>query len=221
MPEDKRTDDEKEYDVTKVFKTPEERSDTVLASYNKVVDQYPGTAAAILAKLGQAGAYLDKSDYAHALEAYAVVLASPLATADGDVKGRALEGSGFAKEGKNDLDGALASYKELEKVDLKGYKELAQYHQARVLVAKGDKDKAKELLKAAREKLQQPTTEGKPFPFLEAVVDEALRKIDPSAVPARTQQLGGPKGGMTPEQLEKLIKKAREAGEKKGEQEPH
>ena len=70
----------------------------------------------------------------------------------------------------------------------------------------------KEPVKQAREKLQAPGVDGHPFQFLEAVVDEALRKIDPSAVPAKTS-LSGPKGtNMSPEELEKLIKKARDAG---------
>lgn len=218
MAEDKRSDDEKEYDTAKVFKTAEERAEAALASYNQVVDTQPGTGAAILAKLGQAGIYLEKKEWPAALEAYSAVASSTLAAADPDVKGRATEGIGFAKEGKGDLDGALASFKELESIDAKGYKELSLYHQARMHVAKGDKEKAKELLKSAREKLAAPSTEGKQFQFLEAVVDESLRRLDPSAVPARTQ-LGGPKGSqMTPEELERLIKKAREAAEKKKEQ---
>ncbi len=218
MAEDKRSDDEKEYDTAKVFKTAEERAEAALASYNQVVDTQPGTGAAILAKLGQAGIYLEKKEWPAALEAYSAVASSSLAAADPDVKGRATEGIGFAKEGKGDLDGALASFKELESIDAKGYKELSLYHQARMHVAKGDKEKAKELLKSAREKLAAPSTEGKQFQFLEAVVDESLRRLDPSAVPARTQ-LGGPKGSqMTPEELERLIKKAREAAEKKKEQ---
>lgn len=216
LAEDTRSEDEKELDITKTFKTAEERADNALAAYNKVIDEHGGTGAAILAKLGQAGVLLDKKDYAHALDAYAAVSSSTLAGADPDVKGRAIEGAGFAKEGKGDLDGALASFKELEAIDAKGYKELALYHQARVLVAKGDVDKAKELLKSAREKLQTPSADGRAFPFLEAVVDETLRKIDPTAVPARGA-FGGPKGqSMTQEEMEQLLKKARESAQKKG-----
>lgn len=215
LAEDKRSDEEKELDPAKVFKTADERADTALAAYNKVIDEHGGSGAAILAKLGQAGVMLDKKDYPHALEAFSAVASSTLAGADPDVKGRALEGLGFAKEGKGDLDGALATFKELEGVDAKGYKELGLYHQARILIAKKDTEKAKELLKSAREKLQAPGVDGRPFQFLEAVVDETLRKLDPSAVPARTQ-LGGPKGSsMTPEEIERLLKKARENAEKK------
>lgn len=223
MAEDKRPDEEKELDPTRIFKTAEERAEAALAGYRKVAAEHPGTGASMLAKLGEAGALLAKKDYDGALGAYQAVLGSPLAAADADVKGRAIEGIGFAKEAKGDLDGALASFQELERIDAKGYKELGQYQQARILIAKGDREKAKELLKAAHEKLTAPSTEGKhPFQFLEAVVYEALRKVDPSAAPPRLQ-LGGAKGQtMTPEQLEKLIKMTRQAAEKKaGEQEPH
>ncbi|MGK3983192.1 tetratricopeptide repeat protein [Sorangium sp. So ce136] len=221
LAEDTRTDEEKELDVARTFKTADERSDTALAAYNKVIDEHGGTGAAMLAKLGQAGVLLDKKDYAHAIEAYSAVVSSPLAGADPDVKGRAIEGIGFAKEGKGDLDGALASFKELEGIDMKGFKELAQYHQARIHLAKGETDKAKELLKSAHEKLQAPSAEGRSFQFLEAVVEEMLRKIDPTAAPPRAA-FGGPKGQtMTPEEIEQLIRRARENAEKKGGDAPH
>lgn len=221
LAEDTRTEEEKELDVTRTFKSADERSATALAEYNKVIDEHAGTGAATLAKLGQAGVLLDKKDYAHALDAYSVVVSSPLAGADPDVKGRAIEGIAFAREGKGDLDGALASFKELEAIDMKGYKELALYHQARLQLAKGDTDKAKELLKSAHEKLQAPSTEGRPFQFLEAVVEEMLRKIDPAAVPPRAA-FGGPKGqSMTPEEIEQLLRRARENAEKKAGDAPH
>ncbi|WP_437682809.1 tetratricopeptide repeat protein [Sorangium sp. So ce131] len=221
LAEDTRTDEEKELDATRTFKTAEERSDTALAAYNKVIDEHPGTGAALLAKLGQAGVLLDKKDYQHALDAYGAVVSSPLAGADPDVKGRAIEGIGFAREGKGDLDGALESFKQLEGIDMKGYKELALYHQARIHLAKGDTEKAKELLKSAHEKLQAPSTEGPSLQFLEAVVEEMLRKIDPSAAPPRAA-FGGPKGqSMTPEEIQQLIERARKNAEKKAGDEQH
>jgi tetratricopeptide (TPR) repeat protein len=215
MEEDKRPDEEKELDPAKVFKTPEERSQTAFAAYKKVVDEHGGSGAAILAQLGIAGLHLDKKEYDQALAAYATVLSTSLAGADPDVKGRAIEGTGLAKEAKEDIDGALKAFKDLEAIDAKGYKELALYHQARLHLAKGDKEKAKELLKSARDKLMAPGVDGHPFQFLEAVVDETLRKIDPTSVPPKTS-LSGPKGPqMTMEELEKIQKKIRDMTEKK------
>ena len=53
------------------------------------------------------------------------------------------------------LDDALAAFKQLEQVDMKGFKELGQYHQARVLEAKGDKAKAIELLKDVQKRVSR------------------------------------------------------------------
>ena len=220
LPEDKRSDEEKSADPTKVFKTADERADTALAAFKRVESEHGGSGAAILARLGEGGAYLDKHDWEHAAEAFSAVAASTLAGADPDVKGRALEGLGFANEGKGDIDRALATFKELEGVDARGYKELGLYHQGRLWLGKGDKDKAKDFLKQAHDKLEQPTTEGQAsFKYLQQMTDEALRRIDPSLVPAKTPTLGGPKGGsMTPDELERLKRKLQEAMKQKGDQ---
>ena len=63
---------------TPVFKSAEERRDTALASYRKVTSTYPGTGAAILARLGEAGLLLDKRNWDGAT-AYRDVKASALA----------------------------------------------------------------------------------------------------------------------------------------------
>jgi hypothetical protein len=131
------------------------------------------------------------------------------------VKGRALEGLGFAYElkaqatpadGPKNLDDALKYFRELENSDVKGFKELGMYHQARVYEAKGDKDRAKELLKSLRERVSKPG-EGHPFPYLEVVTDDRLRAIDPTAIPQKQSgALGGPGGGkMSEAQMKQLI----------------
>ncbi len=86
---------------------------------------------------------LDKEDGEGALAAYTEVSTSPLAKADGEVRGRALEGMGFAYELKADaatgdaakplLEKAGQEYRALENTDIEGFKELGMYHQARVL----------------------------------------------------------------------------------------
>lgn len=217
MAEDKRSEDEKEADPNKVFKTADERADTALASYRKVVAEHAGSGAAILARMGEGGALLDKRAWDKALEAYSAVSATSLAGADPDVKGRALEGIGFAREGKGDLDGAMAAFKELEGVDARGFKELGMYHQGRILLGKGETEKAKTLLKAVHDKLEQPTETGT-SKYLQQVTDDTLRRIDPSLVPAKPVIGGGAKGGsMNKEEIEKAIKKLREGMEKKPE----
>jgi predicted negative regulator of RcsB-dependent stress response len=222
MAEDKRSDEEKEADPSKVYKTVEERNEAALASYKKVIAEHGGTHAATLARLGEAGDYLDKRDWDHALEGYSAVSSSTLAGADTDVKVRALEGLAFAKEGKGDLDGALTAFKEIEGVDGRGNKELGLYHQGRVWLAKGDKDKAKDLLKQAHDKLEQPSTEGESLRYLKQMTDETLRRIDPSLVPDKAPVIGGPKGGsMSADELDKLRRKYEEMMKKQQQQEKH
>jgi hypothetical protein len=217
MAEDKRSDEEKEYDTSKIYKTADERADAALAAYRKAAADHPGSASALLAKLGEAGVLLDKRDWAGAIEAYNAVLASKLATADADVRGRSIEGVGLAKEGKGDLDAATASFKELQAIDERGFKELGMYHEARMLLAKGDKDKAKDLLKQIHDKLVVPTPEGKPFRYLETVVDEALRRLDPSALPTKAPVIGGDAKGsaMSADQMAKIQKMLQDAAKKK------
>ncbi len=207
--EDKRSQDEKDMDTRRVYKTTSERADAALGAFNSVVEQHQGSGAALLAKLGQGGAYLEKKEYDKAIAAYAEVLSSPLAAADPDVKGRAIEGTGFAKEAKGELDAAITSFKELGSIDVKGYKELATYHEARVTFAKGDKAKAKDLLEPLNTKLTTPSTEPQPLGYLKSAVSDLLTQIDPSAASAAANK---PPGGKMPsaEELQDMARRALE-----------
>lgn len=225
MPEDKRSDEDKELDPSPVFKTSEERADKALAAYREVQQKFPGSGAAILARLGEAGVLLDRREWDKAMEGFDAVLKSPLAAADPDVKGRAIEGLGFAKEGKGDADGAMTEFKRLETIDAKGYKELSQYHQGRLLLAKNteeDRAKAKDLLKAAYDKIKEPSVDKKPMPYLEKSLEQALRQVDPSLVSDK-ESLQGIRGGqMSPEEIQAKIRQMQEElGKKKGAGDEH
>jgi tetratricopeptide (TPR) repeat protein len=207
-----------------VFKTPQERDDKALASYREAQEKHPNTGAAILAKLGEAGVLLDKREWDKAIEAYDAVLKTQLASADPDVKGRAIEGIGFAKEGKGDVDGATAEFRRLETIDAKGYKELSQLHQARLLLAKNtddDRAKAKDLLKAAHDKLKEPALDKKPMPYLERSVEQALKTLDPSLVPDRDSMNSVRGGQMSQEELQQRLRKIQEELGKKKDADPH
>lgn len=216
LEEDKRSDDEKEFDTRRVFKSTGERADAALSSFNTVAEQHSGSGAALLAKLGQGGAYLEKKEFDKAIASYSEVLSSQLASADPDVKGRAIEGTAFAKEGKGDLDGALAKFKELATVDVKGYKELATYHEARLLFAKGDKAKAKELLEPLNTKLMAPTaptTDPQPLGYLKGAVGDLLTQVDPTAAAGANKPAPGKMP--TPAELQDMARRAQEAIEQK------
>jgi len=233
-----KNDEENPDDPTPVFKSIEEKRETALASYRKVITSHPGTGPAILARLGEAGVLLDKRDWDAALAAYNEVKSSALAAADVTVRGRALEGVGIVLEGKKDADGALKAFRELENTDARGLKELGMYHEARILYAKGESDKAKELLKGARGRLKSdegssktaqpgPGGESRPFSFLESQIEDLLRRIDPTALAAEAAlpAPGAPPGkGVTPDNLKKLQEelqrklqeKAKKSGDEKG-----
>ncbi len=222
--EDKRSDDDKELDPTQLFKTAAEREDKALESYRKAQQEHPGTGVAILAKLGEAGVLLDKREWDKSIEAYDAVLKTPLAAADPDVKGRCIEGIGLAKEGKGDAEGAVAEFRRLESIDAKGYKELSQYHQARLLLAKNtdeDRAKAKDILKAAYDKLKEPALDKKPMPYLERSIEQALKSIDPSLVPDRDSMNSVRGGQMSQEELQQRLRKIQEELGKKKDGDPH
>jgi hypothetical protein len=203
---DKEDDDtEKRASLYPTFKTVAERRDAAIAKYREVETKFSGTGAAILARLAEAGLLLDKGDAKGATSAYEDVKASPLAMADAQVRGRALEGVGFADEmlAQSDaankdrhLDDALAAFKQLETIETKGFKELGKYHEARVLQAKGERDKAIALLKDVHAVVSAADAEHQ-FEYLESVVEDRLRELDPTALPPKAARRppGGPGGG--------------------------
>lgn len=186
------------------FKSDVERRDAALAKYRSIESKYPGTGAAILARLSEASLLLDAGDAKGAIAAYEEVKGSALARADSEVLGRALEGKGFGDEllaqtdGANrdkHLDDALAEFKALEAVDVEGFKELGMYHQARVRLAKDDRAAALDLLKKLHERMDSPGETAK-FSYLQFVVEDRLRELDPTALPPKAPPtaMGGRSG---------------------------
>jgi tetratricopeptide (TPR) repeat protein len=176
-------------DARRVFKTDEDRLKAAREGYEKVVAERPGTPAASLAKLGLAGLLYDQGKFDDAKRAYEEAYGSDLAKVDPEVKGRSLEGIGLSLEAKGDADGALKRFGELENLDVSGFRELALYHQARLLHAKGDDAGAKERLKKVVDKLgkqekKDPTAApGEGRSYLGELSKELLQRIDPKAVP--------------------------------------
>jgi len=214
---DTRTDAQKKSDPRRIFKTFTDRDKAALSSYQKVGAEHGGTGAAILAKLGEAGVLLEMRKWDQAKAGFRAVLDSPLAPADIDVKGRALEGLGFAQEGKKDFDGAIKTFEKLASLPSPEFKVLSKYHKARALKAKGDSDGAKKLLLEAVKMTRDAALKAKkastgavnPYRWLERTVEDALRLIDPAAVPPKVIPgglPGMPGGALTPQQLQQKLK---------------
>lgn len=220
--------EEEDPDPAPMFKTVELRREAAIKGYRDVQSQFPKTGAAILSRLAEGSLLLDKREPDNAIAAFNDVKGTALAMADLEVKGRALEGLGFAHEMKaimtpadapKSLDAALQTYKELENtVEIHGFKELAMYHQARVLQAKGEKDKAKELLVSLKQRLEKPDEsgpspipKGQPYPYLKEVAMDRLRAIDPTAAP-KQETSGGGNPKLSPAQIRKMIEDAQKKG---------
>jgi hypothetical protein len=196
--DDDDDDDSRPKPLYPTFKSAADRRDAALAKYRAVESKFSGTGAAILARLAEAALLLDSGDAKGALLAYDEVRGSPLAMADVEVRGRAIEGRGFAHEllaqsdspsASKHLDDALLADKELQAVDMTGMKELGMYHEARVLLAKGEKTKAIEVLKAVYKLVSEPGDNHR-FSYLEFVVEDRLRELDPKALPPKAPKAG-------------------------------
>lgn len=180
------------------FPTEAARLEAASKGYDATIADKPGSGTAILAELGKAGVLYDMGKYAEAYEQYEKVKSSPLAKNDADVRLRATEGTGLALEAKGDLDGAEKIYKVLEQSEEAGFSTLGMYHQARLLVQKGQKDKATELLTKLNEKLSKeqraPTTTAS---YVEKSARDLMGVIDPSKAPPTTSNY-------TPDQMQAL-----------------
>jgi hypothetical protein len=195
-----------------------QKQQEALAAYADARAKFGDTGAGMLARLGEAGIHLEKQSWDEAIAAYTDVRNSSLGVADPQVRLRALEGLGYAREGKGLLDDARLAFDELMNVDAKGAKPLGLYHLARIDVAKGDKPAAIEKLKNARDAINAP---GAPSArYLKEQVDKLLGRLDPTAVPKTPPIPGqipgmppgsGPGGQMSEEQIKEFIK-AMQAG---------
>lgn len=179
------------------FTTEEARLQAAAQGYDNAEKASPGSGTAILAKLGRAGVLYDEGKFDEAKANYEAVLSSPLAKHDADVRLRAVEGIGMSLEAKGDADGSLKWFQDLEKAEEPGFSALGLYHQARVALNKGDKQKAKELLGKVNEKLEKERSPYAAGSYLERASRDLMAIVDPTTAPASP-------ASYTPEQLAAL-----------------
>ncbi|MEB2313006.1 MAG: tetratricopeptide repeat protein [Sorangiineae bacterium] len=187
---------EEEFDPRKAFATDAERLAAAEQSYRAAAAGRSGAGTTILARLGLAGVLYDQGKYEEARAAYEAVKNSALSQYDQDVRGRSIEGIGMSLEAKGQVDAAAKTYHELENSDLPAFSALGLYHQARLALAKGDKDRAKQLVEGAQKKLKAGRDADPSSGYLVQATTALLRQIDPSSVP--------PPGNYTEEDLSQL-----------------
>ena len=212
-------------DPRPVFKTEAERRDAALAKYRDVEAKYKGTGAAYLARLEEGSLLLDKPDLDGAIAAFdgrEPVAARGRRRGSEGARARGarlrVRGEGRRQRPREKdkwLDQAAQEFRALENTDVKGFKELGMYHQARVAEAKGDKDKA---IAAPEEPPRAPDAARRadthPFVYLETVAEDRLRQLNPTALPPKAKggrRPGGPGGSkMSEEQIQKLIEQLKQ-----------
>ncbi|MEM9695471.1 MAG: hypothetical protein AAGA56_23200, partial [Myxococcota bacterium] len=210
--EDKREEADKKRAYPLYFSSEEEKQQAALDRYAGVIQNHGDSSVATLAELGKAGIHLIKRDWDAAIAGYQKVIDSKLASEDSDVKGRALEGLGFAKEGKDDLDGAFQAFTSLGSNQDRMLAYTGRYHQARVHHARKEKQPAIDLLLKLREDLEKEGFEaskaqvGDSFEWLSQSVDDLLKRIDPSKLPPRA----APK--LDPAMIQEMLKNNKGAG---------
>jgi predicted negative regulator of RcsB-dependent stress response len=177
-------DELRHWDSRPMFPDAEQRLNAAEKNYKTTIDKFGKSGAGEYARLQLAGIKYDQKAYDEALNLYRQVRLSSLAQKDLEVRGRTIEGAGFCLEAKSDLEGALKSFRELS--NLEGSLEFAVlglYHQARILLAQGKRDNAKELLQKAQKRLSDEK-DSTVASYFKRPIQEALSQIDPSSVAA-------------------------------------
>lgn len=198
----------------KFYPSEAEKQNEALAAFKDAYAKYKDIGPGILARIGEAGVHLDRKEWDDAIAAYTEAKSSQLVAADPQIRVRVLEGLGYAREGKGLLDDARAAFVELANVDaVKSAKPLGLYHQARIDLAKGDRQGAISKLKAADDAIKAPGAAS--AKYLKDQVEKLLGSLDPSLVPKPAPQPGqipgmpqgtGPGGKLTKEQIDEFLK---------------
>lgn len=194
------------------FATIDERAEAAIDEYAKLDAEHGDSTAAVWADLGRGHQLLALERYDDARTAFRAALdrggSQPF------VAYRAIEGMAFAYEAEEKWDEAIDQFTTLSQTDGGRYELVADYHLARMHLAKGETDRAKELLQELIGKLDEVPEEGETapsLPYIEAQARARLSELDPSFAQRSAPSLDEPGFGLPggqqipPELLEKIL----------------
>lgn len=200
------------------FKTTDERARKAIKRYGKVIAQFPNTEAADWARLGQAGQYMLLADSSKAAKRYNEVAD---AARQPWLSRQALQGLIATSEQQKDYKAALEHANALAALNDGAFKDLAEYHTARILLAQGEKKNGAQRLKKLVERLRKDNAPT--YAYLLGQAELTLLAADPSLLPGgrlSQQSQGGAGAGLgglggmggleglenlSPEQLQMLL----------------
>ncbi len=202
------------------FPTTTARAEKALSLFRKVTSEHAGSDAALWARLGEARALLDLDKPGDARAAFEKALRE--GSGNASVTARAFEGIAFTFEAENQPQKAIEKFQALSRAGEGAFKDLADYHLARMYLRTGDENRAKDLLKELVQRLRAGD-EGAPedrSPYILTQAEVRLAELDSSLVPRPTQGLNGGSligpGGMqlggdgpsnvTPEQIQEILR---------------
>ncbi len=167
-PQDEEDADDEQYESLAA------RADAALEKLDAMLANHGGSRLAPFALLLRGKALYQKGEYEAAREAYTKALAE----GDEAVRPRALEGVAFTFEAEESWDEAMARYEELKEID--GLELLADYHIARVHLARGQEVEAKEKLRAILDVFREEDAPN--LPYVRDQAELRLMAIDSSLV---------------------------------------
>ncbi len=225
-------DEDEDAEDERTFPTRAARSEAALEAYQAIVAQHGDHASAGIARLGAARALLalGRNDEAEAMYQEAFDRNGR----SGVIAWQALEGVGFAQEAAGNPTEAQSTYERLGNLEDHAYEQVANYHLARLMLSRGERDEARTALRELVDSLRADTLEGSSeprFPYLLSQAEVRLRELDPSSATSAGPSLLGPGGGpgggglqlgggeggdIDPEQLQQLIRQFQERQQQGG-----
>jgi tetratricopeptide (TPR) repeat protein len=196
---DANDDDGKNEQGKPVFKSEKERATKAAEAFAAAVKSDPKSQAGSFAKIAQGGQLVSLGKPEQAAPLFASAFGAEKERPG--VAALALEGEGIALEAAGKAGEAEKRFEQLKSFDDSAHKDVAEYHLARLKLAKGDREAAKVLLKGVYDRLGSPAEGAPKSRYLKGEVEVRLAELDSSLVPAG----GGEAQQFSQEEIQRLI----------------